>query len=253
MKNHFPYLLAAFTVTCPFILFADSSITDTRETLDKWVETSQIISKEKADWRTERAILSDTEKLLTSELARLSEDLQILETTATTAEEDRAKLTAQKSSVSEASSVVESKIVSLEAELKAIIPTLPLPLINKIKPLIRRLPEDSNNTQLSLGERVQNIVGILSQTDKFNTTITFTSESREIESGKTVEVRTLYWGLAQAYFVDASASYAGIGTPGDNGWEWQRIDSAGATIQRLLDVYEGSEAIQFVEVPARIK
>ena len=72
--------------------------------------------------------------------------------------------------------------------VKAILATLPEPLVEKIKPLIRRLPNDPNNTKLSLGERVQNVVGILSQADKFNSTITLSNESREIAEGKVVQV-----------------------------------------------------------------
>ena len=124
--------------------------------------------------------------------------------------------------------------------------------MNKIKPLIRRLPHDPDSKTLSLGERVQNIVGILSQADKFNTTITAVSDSREITENKVVEVRTLYWGLAMAYFVDSSGEYAGIGFPGKDGWEWPQIEGSGPSIQQLLGVYEGNEDIQFVEVPARI-
>ena len=77
---------------------------------------------------------------------------------------------------------------------------------------------------------MQNVVGILSQADKFNTTLTATSESREIEGGKVVEVRTLYWGLATAYYVDASGEYAGIGYTGPDGWEWPQIEGKGAAI-----------------------
>ena len=149
--------------------------------------------------------------------------------------------------------MVEANIGALESQLKRALKKLPEPLIEKIKPLIRRLPEDPSDTDLSLGERVQNIVGILSQADKFNTTITQTNESRKIEGGKTVEVRTLYWGLAMAYYVDASGQYAGIGVPGPDGWEWPRVDAAGAEIKQLIDVYEGSEDISFVNVPAYIK
>ena len=83
--------------------------------------------------------------------------------------------------------MVSSSIGGLESQLKAIIPSLPAPLIEKIKPLIRRLPDDPQDTELSLGQRVQNIVGILSQTDKFNTTITISSEAREFEEGKAVQ------------------------------------------------------------------
>jgi hypothetical protein len=216
------------------------------------VQTKQITSKEKSDWRLEKSILADTQKLLSSELKRLETSLEDLKNSATAADEDRSKLTAQKEATAEASAVVEGSIQGLEIQMKRIVKTLPTPLVEKIKPLIRRLPKDSANTKLSLGERVQNIVGILSQADKFNATITQTSESRELDSGKIVEVRTLYWGLAMAYYVDASGAYAGIGHPGEDGWEWPQIEGAGPQIKQLLAVYEGSEGIQFVEVPARI-
>jgi hypothetical protein len=209
--------------------------------LHQWVQTRQITSKEKSDGRLEQAILTDTHthtrthtrthKSLSNELTLLYVKLEELENSTTEADEDRAELTALK---------------------EAIVTTLPTPLVNRIKPLIRRLPDDPANTKLSLGERVQNIVGILSQADKFNTTITQTSESRELDSGTVVEVRTLYWGLAMAYYVDAAGEYAGIGFLGKDGWEWPQIDGAGPQIKKRLDVYEGSEEIQFVEVPARI-
>jgi len=252
MKTPLLQILALGCALAPFSLSAQNKITETRNILDKWVETRQIISEEKADWKIEQSILGDTITLLTSELARLKKSLEDLEASATAADEDRSQLAAAKEQLGEASAVVVDNIGALETQLKRIIQSLPEPLINKIKPLIRRLPDDPANTKLSLGERVQNIVGILSQADKFNTTLTETSESREIEGGKVVEVRTLYWGLAMAYYVDASGEYAGIGYPGADGWEWPQIKGKGIEIKRLLDVYEGAEDIQFVEVPARI-
>lgn len=242
------------SVLAPFSLSAQSTdVGGTRDLLDQWVETRQIISEEKASWKVEKSILGDTVQLLSSEIGRLDKALADLESSATAADEERANLADEKEKLTAASAVVEANIGELENQLKRVLKTLPEPLIEKIKPLIRRLPEDPANTDLSLGERVQNIVGILSQADKFNTTITQTSESREIDGGKTVEVRTLYWGLAMAYYVDASGQYAGIGVPGPDGWEWPRVDAAGAEIKRLIDVYEGSEDISFVNVPARIK
>jgi hypothetical protein len=252
MKTPFSKSLAIVCSLIPVGLLAQTNITETRNVLNKWVETRQIISEEKADWQTEQSILSDTVTLLSNEVERLAKALEDLEASATAADEDRSQLTAEKEVLGEAAAVVESNIAGLETQLKRILPALPAPLVDKIKPLIRRLPDDSSDTELSLGERVQNIVGILSQADKFNTTLTATSESREIEGGKVVEVRTLYWGLATAYYVDASGEYAGIGHPGPDGWEWPQLEDKGAEINRLLDIYEGSGEIQFVEVPARI-
>lgn len=253
MKTPIFYAAALGLTFAPFFASAANSIDETRATLEQWVETRQITSKEKSDWRTEQAILGDTKALLGSELTRLTKSLDELNASATAADEDRSQLAAEKEKLNAASQVVIGNIGALETQMKAIIPTLPAPLVNKIKPLIRRLPDDPANTELSLGERVQNIVGILSQADKFNTTITMTSESRTIDGGKTIEVRTLYWGLAAAYYVDASGEYAGIGKPSKDGWEWPQIKGAGPQIKKLLDVYEGSEDIQFVEVPANIQ
>ena len=252
MKRILSLGLALGACATAFQLNAQTDLESTRNVLDQWVQTRQITSKEKSDWRLEKSILTDTRELLSNELSRLDVSLEELKSSATAADEDRAELTATKEAIAEASAVVEGSIVELETQVKAIVTTLPAPLIDRIKPLIRRLPEDPSNTTLSIGERLQNIVGILSQADKFNGTITQTSESRELDGGKVVEVRTLYWGLAMAYYVDAKGEYAGIGFPGKDGWVWPQIEGAGPQIKKLLDVYEGSVEIQFVEVPARI-
>ncbi len=224
----------------------------TRNTLDNWVQTKQLISKEKNDWLLEETILNDTRDLLSNEISRLKEAISELESTASAADEERAQLTDQKSDLSAGSEVIEGSLAKLEVQLQKIIQTLPQPLLDKIKPLVRRLPDDPENTDLSIGERVQNIVGILSQADKFNTTLTITSESREMEAGKFVQVSTLYWGLAMAYYVDDSGDYAGIGLAGANGWTWPEIDGAGSSIKKLFEIYEGTADIQFVDVPAQI-
>jgi hypothetical protein len=242
--------LAGVWATLPLV--AQNALADTRDVLEQWVETKQIISEEQHDWQLEQAILQDTELLLSNELTRLNQALDALAASATAADEDRTELAAEKEALTLASNVVASNLSGMEAQIKEIIATLPAPLVDKIKPLARRLPNDPKSTQVALGERVQNIVGILSQADKFNATITQTAESREISAGKVVEVRTLYWGLAMAYFVDASGEYAGIGYPTKDGWVWPVVAGSGAGIKKLLDVYEGTGEIQFVTVPARI-
>lgn len=233
-------------------LRAQRSVEATRDVLDQWVQTRQITSQANSDWRLERSILSDTQALLRGELERLQASLLELQGSASAADEDRAQLTASKEAMNAAAAVIAVRIGTLEAQIQTILPTLPEPLLDNIQPLIRRLPQDPANTTLSLGERVQNIVGILSQADKFNRTLTHTSDARTLDDGRVIQVRTLYWGLAMAYYVDASGTYAGIGVPSKAGWQWPQVEGAGARIQQLLEVSTGSEAIQFVELPARI-
>ena len=164
-----PLVMLALSVS----LFGENLVNETRSTIDQWVETRQIISKESSEWDIEKGLLEKTYALLTSEVARLDSELKDLKESASASDEERGSLAAEKESLKAASKVVASSIGSLESSLKAIIPSLPAPLIEKIRPLIRRLPDDPQKTDLSLGQRVQNIVGILSQTDKFNTTYLF--------------------------------------------------------------------------------
>lgn len=252
-KNLLKLILPFWVLILPLSLMADKLVNDTRSTIDQWVETRQIISKESSQWEIEKGLLKKTHALLTSEVARLDSELKDLKESASASDEERSSLAAKKESLKAASKVVASSIGSLETSLKTIIPSLPVPLIEKIRPLIRRLPDDPEKTDLSLGQRVQNIVGILSQTDKFNTTITATSEAREFEEGKIVQVTTLYMGLASAYYVDDSGKYAGVGIPTADGWEWPVIDGVGPQIKQLVEIYEGTGEIQFIQVPAQTK
>ena len=243
--------LSFMTLSSPTVLFGDKLVNDTRDTIDQWVETRQIISKERSQWEIEKGLLEKTHELLLSEVSRLDLELKDLNESASVSEEERISLATTKESLKSASKQVSSSICSIETTLKIIIPSLPEPLIEKISPLIRRLPDDPEKTDLSLGERVQNIIGILSQADKFNSTISATSEVKEFESGKKVQVTTLYIGLASAYYVDDSGKYAGVGIPSANGWEWPVIEGLGPQIKKLVEIYEGTGEIQFVEVPAQ--
>ena len=252
MKRIYIFSLMGFCLGL-FNLNAQNAIDETRALLDKWVETRQLISEEKQDWHLEKSILTETQTLLNNEFNRLQESIEALESSATAVDEKRSKLTQEKDALRAASSVVANKIAALEAKTKRLLPLFPEPLTETIKPLIRRLPEDPENVELSLGERVQNIVGILSQANKFNNTIKLTSETRTLESGKEVQVNTLYWGLAMAYYVDASGEYAGVSYPTATGWQTTLIENAGPQISQLIDIYEGTDTkYQFVKIPAQI-
>lgn len=246
------FIFLSGTCFCLNSINAENSIDETRAVLEQWVETRKIISEERKDWKIEKSILSETQALLSNELERLQKATEALRESSTQVDKERSDLTMEKDELKAAADVVAAKITQLETKTKAILPFLPEPLIERINPLIRRLPENPEKAELSLGERVQNIVGILGQANKFNNTITPTSETRKVSGGKEVQVNTLYWGLAIAYFVDASGDYAGIAYPTKNGWQTTLIDGAGPQILKLLSVYEGDGEIQFVEVPAKI-
>lgn len=244
-----PFII--FYLVTNFLLANQSELVLSK--IDNWVKTEQIISKEISEWKTEKELLIQTESLLKSEIERLDLEIGDLNDSATASDEKRESLTVDKDNLKNAADVISSSIGILETDIKNILPSLPEPLIEKIKPLIRRIPDDPSSTDLSLGQRTQNIVGILSQTDKFNTTISLSSETKEIKDGKIAQITILYMGLAGAYYVDESGQYAGIGIPTKEGWDWPLVDGIGEKIKKMVEIYEGSGTVEFIEAPAQTK
>ena len=140
----------------------------------------------------------------------------------------------------------------LEDQIRSLIIKLPAPLLEEIQPLLLRLPEPEKDTRMSISQRLLTVVGTLNKIDKFNTGITLTSEIRSI-GDKSLEVKTIYYGLAGAYFASESAGYAGIGSPGEAGWDWEERPEYKKQIINLIDTYEGAREATFVELPVVAK
>jgi hypothetical protein len=114
------------------------------------------------------------------------------------------------------------------------------------------MPADSANTKVSLAERYQNVLGILNELTKLNNEVTLVSEIRTLSSGKPAEVKTLYVGLAQAYYVSGSGE-AGLGRPGPTGWQWENAPRLAADILQAIEVLQGKAPPQFVSLPVKMK
>jgi hypothetical protein len=127
-------------------------------------------------------------------------------------------------------------------------------LQKKLELLLVQIPDDPENTRLPLGQRLMNVLGVLAQAEKFNGTATFLGETRAVNGEQKVQVRTLYWGLGQAIYVDARGETAGIGRPGPDGWEFSNEAGLADDAKLLLDIYEGNvDVIEFVKLPVEIR
>ena len=69
-----------------------ASLDDTRAVLGKWIETQQIIARERNDWQKGREILGGRIELLRKEFFALQEKLELARTNLKDAEEKRAKV-----------------------------------------------------------------------------------------------------------------------------------------------------------------
>jgi uncharacterized small protein (DUF1192 family) len=233
---------------------AEETVLDrSRTTLQKWVETEQVISREKRDWQMAREVLEQRIALLRGEIESLEQKVAESEAGLSEASGKRAEMAAESRELEAAVTSLAETIGRIEAKTKRLVSLLPAPLADRVAPLSRRLPADSSSTKLGLAERFQNVIGVLNEVNKFNYDVHVVNERRTLADGRSAEVRSLYLGLGQAYYVTGDGAHAGVGVPGEDGWQWREADEFAAQISRAIAMLENQDVPDYVSVPVQVQ
>ena len=231
----------------------DTSLEKNFELLDQWVSTEKTLSLEKNDWELQKQGLLDVISVYEKELEMLDEKIADAQEFTSAVDTKKSSLLEEQEGLKTVEAELDTLITAQEQHLQKIIKRIPTCISQEIAPLSQRIPTDPKNTTLSLSQRLQSIVGILTQIDKFNTTVEVVPEQREFTDGLLIQVKTIYFGLGAAYFVDQSGEHAGYGKPTDAGWDWVEDPSLAVDVARMIQMYDGSTTgIEFVPVPIQI-
>lgn len=220
--------------------------------VEKWVEVRRMISREEQEWRVGRELIESRIEVLSREIE--SYRTRIAETTNEVGEVDRklADAKAQLAALSEGTAGLGDTVTNLEARLTALLTRAPAPLQERVRPLSQRMPRGTEAARVSLSERFQNVVGILNEINKFARELHVTSEVRDLPDGGKAEVSVLYIGLAQAYFGNASG-VAGVGRPGEAGWEWEVDETLADAVATAIGVYRNERPAVYVQLPVMLR
>lgn len=225
------------------------SMEGVRANLEQWVETRQLTSRLQSDWRSDKEMLDQTAAVHERELSGLNEALAKADTGTSQVRKEHEALETQKAELEEAKAAVAAWATQCEQRMRILARGLPAPLTRKLEPLLSRLPQNPSETRLNPVERMQNLVGILNEVDKFNSSVVVESELKKRPSGEEIQVKTLYAGLGQAWFVDKSGSFAGVGRPTATGWAWEDQANLGARVLRAISIAENVEPPAFEQLP----
>lgn len=227
----------------------------TQKKIDKWIETRQIISEERANWLGEKAMLETSVGILSNELTALNRAVKLLSESNTMADLERENLQSEREEIERSNEMLSVKVRTLEVAVQGLSARFPSPLLVKVTPLLQNIPEDVSRTKKTLGQRLLTVLGVLSQADKFNGTLTLQTNARDISgTGVQERVTTLYWGLAFAVYVDDAGKFAGMGLPGSKGWEWSTRNESASDVRRFIASYSGeTDQLDFVNIPVEIR
>lgn len=223
-----------------------------RAEITEWIGIQKTLSKERAEWSVEQAVIEDMIRVLEQEQEDLQSRIELGREAVSAADEERAELEDERESLRAATGTVESLLPAIEESIRGLHDRFPPPLQDTVAQLYNRLRDPAATEQLSLSQRLMAIVGILSQADKFNSVVTEVSENRTI-GGQNVIVRILYFGTGGAIYADPEGAVAGFLYPTADGWvEEQTPDQAGA-ILAAMDVYANRSEAEFVNIPVNLQ
>lgn len=228
------------------------TLEDARLLMGKWIETQQIIAKERNDWEQGRQVLDGRLKLVKDEIAALEEKIEKAKASVGEANGARDAMQKESDAIAATASQLATSVTAMEAGVLRLVRSLPEPVQQRLAPLRDRIPTDASTTKVTIAERFQNVLGILNEVNKANTEITVNYEVRTLSDGRPAEVRALYIGLAQAYFVSASGE-AGIGRPTADGWKWESSNAIAGDVLVALEIIQGKHTPAFVPLPVKIQ
>ena len=254
-------LCGALLLACFFLwltidsgLAQESKFDKARAYVEKWVQTRQLIAKKSADWRVERENIQQSIGLLKKEIDLLENEIEQTKDIDSEADVQKRRINLSLEDLKKSNKVVNDALWKMERQVLILMSRFPESLKDRTTGVRTRIPlkqEDLRN--YSAAERMQNIVAILNEADRFNSAITMAVELRKDSEGKERQVQVVYLGLGQAYFVDQNNVIAGTGVPDSDGWVWSFNNDLAAKIRKVIGIYENGLPAEFVSVPVEIK
>ena len=244
----------AFWLTSGSVFAQGSKFEEARTHIEKWVQTRQLIARRNADWRVERESIGQSIGLLQREIDLLKEAIDKSEQVDTEADAEKKRITLSLEDLKKANKVVDAVLWGMERQALALMARFPDPLKDRTSNVRSRIPLEKKDLRgRSAAERMQNVVAMLNEADRFNSAITLAIEVRKDAEGKDRQVQALYLGLGHAYYADQGGTFAGVGVPDAEGWDWTVNAELGSTIRKVIDIYENERSAEFVPVPVNIK
>lgn len=256
--------LSAFKITILLILISciglfeshADQVDDIRNTLKEWVSVEKTISEEQENWRQEKQLLESVLLSLNQEERVLNNSITEAEQLSTRADNERLELISRRDIFQSNTDQFREQLVLFERQAIQLIPRLPNILREELGLMINRLylSETSSN---SLSERAQNLITILTEIQKFDSSITVSNELRSLNTEEKIEVKVLYLGLSTAFYVDKNNRIAGIGHSAaggsEEGWHWNEQNDLADEIKNAIHIFENNDAPALIQLPLNIQ
>ncbi|MFC5049454.1 DUF3450 family protein [Rubritalea spongiae] len=219
---------------------------DARAMVGEWVQVEKLITEEQNNWERQQAAMLDLLELYQTEVELINEELEAAGDSTSELDDKSEQLKQQTAAYQKQREVLELQCLKHAKRFVELSQRFPQPLQDQIKREVS-IVEDTEST---LRERSIALLDALKSAGQFNRTITYTDLEEEVE-GTTRQLRVLYLGLGQAFYV--SGEKAGIGRPEKGSWKWQEVPNSKASISKAIAVYQKTARPELITLPVESK
>lgn len=231
-------------------LAVQKEIAKAREVISRYVNVRQEIARVSNEWSAYQEMTNRRISLYEDEISRLNAQIEANREDTTQAERVIAGVREEIANLRAANDIIKNALPELEGRLSEIAQYFPIPLREKVQPLLQRIGKSR-----SASDGMAIVVGILNEVDKFNSEFTPHSMQKTLPSGETKLVDVIYVGLAAAYYADREGLVGGFGVPAAGEWKWEEVDEmTAARIRASINYYEGNiKPSMLVDLPVKVQ
>ncbi len=220
---------------------------------DRWIQLELDQAKALREWEIEKEVSGQHIAALEAEKSVLQTQLDTVNSQLTSSSTLIAELSASLDKERLLLDRLEAALPGIESRILAMEPALPPPLRKELASTLTRMKENQGaETTSSVARRLQGVLFVLTNMERFNNTITINREIFE-ENGTEYQVEVLYWGLGTGYAFLPQQNKAWILNATMEGWHWQRNDEAAPAIARAIEVFEKRREPGLVSLPVNLK
>lgn len=226
-----------------------------RATMAEWVDTMRKIQTEEDNWTRDQEVLGNYREGLEREISDLNERIEAARTRRDGADKETTDLTAKRDEFAKAREEFAAEMRRMEKEFNTTLGIIPTPL--RAEPRVAQLIEEfetaaalpEDQAEEGLSKRLLTLVNLITEVEKFQQTVVVRPELHRDSQDREFNMQVVYFGLATAYAVNQDASFALVGKPTADGWQYQPRPDLAKDIQRMLDAILGDAEAAFTELP----
>ena len=222
----------------------EAKVVELREAISKLVDVQTLESKERNDWSSKKAAFANLLELHQRELKLLDEELAAAGKTAPAHESQAADLEKEIEELKQARRLTAEAVARNLPRLTKLAASFPKPLLDEVEVDLATLK--AWDAQSEPRDALQAMLSVIASAEQFNRRFT---RSVEVRDGS--EVKVLYLGLAQAYYMNGG-SKAGVGRPGPEGWVWESKPEVYGELKAAFEIMDKKRAPATVTLPLKL-